>query len=42
MSIGITDSGSKTLEWKYYKNGSVSSGADAGWVDKVTWSGGIP
>jgi len=28
-------SGSHTLAWKYTKDGSVSSGEDCGWVDKV-------
>lgn len=28
-------SGYHTLEWKYEKDGSVSSGSDAGWVDHV-------
>ena len=29
--------GTHVLQWKYYKDGSVSSGSDAGWVDQVTW-----
>ncbi len=28
-------SGSHTLKWTYYKDGSVSSGSDCGWVDKL-------
>jgi hypothetical protein len=28
-------SGSHTLKWTYYKDYSVSSGSDAGWVDKL-------
>jgi len=28
-------SGSHTLHWSYTKDGSVSSGADAGWVDRI-------
>jgi len=32
-----THYGSHTLEWRYAKNGSVSSGSDCGWVDKVEW-----
>jgi V8-like Glu-specific endopeptidase len=28
-------SGSHTLKWEYYKDGSVSSGSDKGWVDKL-------
>jgi hypothetical protein len=31
-------SGSHTLEWRYKKDGSVSSGSDCGWVDKVEWT----
>jgi uncharacterized delta-60 repeat protein len=27
--------GSHTVKWRYVKNGSVSGGADAGWVDEV-------
>ncbi len=30
-------SGSHTLEWRYIKDGSVGSGSDCGWVDKVEW-----
>jgi len=30
-------SGSHTLEWRYTKDSSVSSGNDCGWVDKVEW-----
>lgn len=26
-----------TMKWRYVKNGSVSQGADAGWVDQITW-----
>jgi hypothetical protein len=28
-------SGSHTLKWIYYKDGSVSSGSDCGWVDRL-------
>ncbi|MBP7867413.1 MAG: M6 family metalloprotease domain-containing protein [Acidobacteria bacterium] len=31
-------SGTHTLKWTYGKDGSVSAGSDAGFVDKVTWS----
>jgi hypothetical protein len=30
-------SGSHTLEWRYTKDGSVSSGSDCGWADKLEW-----
>ncbi len=30
--------GNRTLEWTYSKNGSVSTGADAGWVDEVVFT----
>jgi hypothetical protein len=33
-------SGSHTLTWTYYKDGSVSSGSDTGWVDKVEFTAG--
>ncbi|MBA3043720.1 hypothetical protein FP804_01120, partial [archaeon] len=33
-------SGSHTLQWKYTKDGSVSSGSDCGWLDKVVFTGG--
>ncbi len=33
-SYAVT-SGSHTLKWEYYKDGSVSSGSDCGWVDKL-------
>jgi hypothetical protein len=32
-------SGSHTLGWRYQKDGSTAVGADAGWVDQVTFSG---
>jgi hypothetical protein len=36
--------GSHTIKWTYYKDGSVSSGSDCGWVDKLELSndGGGP
>jgi len=37
MSYDIITLGSHTLEWRYFKNGNVSSGSDCGWVDKVEW-----
>ena len=30
--------GSHTLRWDYTKDGSVNSGSDAGWVDRVIWA----
>ena len=32
--------GPHTVEWKYDKDGSVSSGNDCGWVDEVVWTPG--
>jgi len=32
------DSGSHTLTWKYTKDGSISTGEDCGWVDKVEFT----
>ncbi|MCP4607954.1 MAG: hypothetical protein GY845_04490 [Planctomycetes bacterium] len=37
MTYEITGSGLHTLEWRYYKDGSVSERDDCGWVDKVEW-----
>ena len=34
----ITSDGSHTVEWRYTKDGSVSSGSDCGWVDDVVWT----
>jgi len=34
-------SGSHTFKWRYYKDGSVSSGSDAGWVDQVIIPSGV-
>jgi hypothetical protein len=31
----ITSTGTHILKWQYVKDGSVSSGSDCGWVDKV-------
>ncbi len=41
-SFSITSSGSHTLQWRYRKDGSVSSGLDAGFVDQVAWSPAQP
>jgi hypothetical protein len=37
MTYEITVSGFHTLEWRYFKDGSMSRGDDCGWVDKVEW-----
>ena len=34
----ITADGSHSVEWRYTKDGSVSSGSDCGWVDDVVWT----
>ena len=34
----ISAEGSHTVEWRYTKDGSVSSGSDCGWVDDVVWT----
>lgn len=31
-------SGSQTIAWTYRKDGSVSSGADCGWVNRIVWT----
>ena len=38
-SVDISTAGPHTIRWRYSKDGSVSAGSDAGWVDQVTWSG---
>ncbi|MEI8290916.1 MAG: choice-of-anchor tandem repeat GloVer-containing protein [Verrucomicrobiota bacterium] len=35
-------SGSHTLKWAYAKDGSVSAGLDAGWLDQVSFASGTP
>jgi len=30
-------SGSRTFKWQYYKDGSVSTGLDTGWIDSITF-----
>lgn len=35
-------SGSRTLRWTFFKNGSVSTGADASWVDHIVFQGSLP
>ena len=30
-------SGANTLQWRYVKDFSVSSGSDSGWIDQVVW-----
>jgi uncharacterized delta-60 repeat protein len=34
----VLGDGPHELEWSYSKDGSVSAGADAGWLDDVTWT----
>ena len=34
----ISAEGSHTVEWRYTKDGSVSSGSDCVWVDDVVWT----
>ncbi|MCP4261004.1 MAG: hypothetical protein GY774_26360 [Planctomycetes bacterium] len=41
MMYTITGLGSHTLDWRYVKDKSVSSGNDSGWVDQLVWSGEI-
>ena len=36
------DTGAHVLRWEFWKDESESSGADAGWVDRVAWNGGVP
>jgi hypothetical protein len=38
MTYEITGSGLHTLEWRYFKDGSMSRGDDCGWVDKIEWT----
>lgn len=33
----ITGSSTHTIEWRYSKDGSASSGSDCGWIDDVSW-----
>ena len=40
MTYTISDSGSHTLAWRYFKDGAVSGGEDCGWVDTLEWDGG--
>jgi hypothetical protein len=40
MAYTIIDSSSHILEWRYFKDYSVSEGDDSGWIDFVEWSGG--
>ena len=35
-------SGPRIIRWKYVKNGSVSAGADAGWVDGIAFGPAVP
>jgi hypothetical protein len=30
--------GNNVLQWKYIKDGSISSGSDAGWLDQVVYT----
>jgi hypothetical protein len=37
MTYKINSPALHTFEWRYFKDGSVDSGDDCGWVDKVEW-----
>lgn len=37
-TVPVTGGGSHTVVWTYRKDGSVSGGADCGWVDQVVWT----
>ena len=39
MVFTVTEPGSHTLEWRYFKDWSESKEQDTGWVDQVEWSG---
>jgi hypothetical protein len=41
MMYTITGADVHTLDWRYVKDKSVSSGSDSGWVDQLEWSGEI-
>lgn len=34
--------GTRIIRWKYVKNGSISTGADAGWVDGIQFGPAVP
>lgn len=34
--------GPRIIRWKYVKNGSISTGADAGWVDGIVFGPSVP
>lgn len=38
----LISAGQHTLKWVYSKDGSVSSGSDAAWIDSVTLPGSVP
>ena len=40
MMYTITGPDLHTLDWRYVKDKSVSSGSDSGWIDWLEWSGG--
>lgn len=37
-TVSVTGNGAHTVVWTYRKDGSVSGGADCGWVDQVVWT----
>jgi len=38
VNYTVTGAGNHILLWEYTKDGSVSNGSDAGWVDQVVWT----
>ena len=40
MSVDVLGGGRHALKWVYRKNGSVTKGQDAAWVDRVLWERG--
>jgi len=41
MVYTISGSGLHTVDWRYVKDKSLSTGSDTGWVDQLEWSGEI-
>ena len=42
VSQAVSGNGQHVLRWTYSKDTSVDLGSDCGWVDEVSWSGGVP
>jgi subtilase family serine protease len=42
VQLALEGDGDHELRWEYWKDERLSEGLDAGWLDRVSWSGAVP